>query len=95
MLITVIYLGIAREKIGKQTEEYEIEEGTTLADLLYLLSAKYGNIAGGVFDVTKESKLDPSLVVTVNRKTVDPLKEKNLELKEKDTVALMTLISGG
>ena len=95
MWINILYLGLARDKIGKKTEEYEVKDGTTLADLLCLLSAKYGNIVEGVFDMTKESRLDPSFVVTVNRKTVDLVKDKCLELKEKDTVAFMTLIGGG
>ncbi len=95
MWVNILYLGLARDKIGKKTEQIEVKDGTTLADLIRLLSAKYGNIVQGVFDVTRESRLDPSFVVTINRKTVDLVKEKCLELKEKDTVAFMTLIGGG
>jgi len=95
MRVKVLYLGLVRNKIGKKEEEYEIEDGSTLSDLLDSLAETYDKSLGGVFKADKENRLDPTFIVTVNGSLKDPLRRKDVLLNDGDKVALMTLISGG
>ncbi|MEM2112317.1 MAG: MoaD/ThiS family protein [Candidatus Bathyarchaeia archaeon] len=94
MRINVLYLGLIRHTMGKKKEEVEIKDNSTLSDLLNTLRETYSNLKG-IFKLEKESRVDPTFIVTVNGTLVDPLKGKEVKLKDKDTVALMTLIGGG
>jgi molybdopterin converting factor small subunit len=95
MKIRVLYLGLVRSKVGKKEEEYEIEEGSSLSNLLNSLDQTYGRRLRIFFDSDKENRLDPTFIATVNGTLKDPLQGNDLTLNDGDTVALMTLISGG
>jgi len=95
MRIKIVYLGLVRSRIGKNEEQYEVSDGSSLDDLLKILVKKYGeklqSIAGG----RKESPLDPTFITTVNGVLKDPFRGNEVTLRDGDTVTLMTLISGG
>ncbi len=95
MQVKILYLGMVRTKVGKKEEEYEIREGSSLKDLLNTLAKTYGKGLGDFFNVDKESRLDPTFIVTVNGALVNLTGGPDIELRNEDTVALMTLISGG
>jgi len=95
MQVKILYLGLVRNKVGKKEEEYEIKDGSSLSDLLNNLAETYGKSLGGVFNFSKESRLDPTFIVTVNGVLADPIRGTEIRLKNRDTIALMTLISGG
>jgi len=95
MRVKVLYLGVLRSKTGKKSEECEISKGSTLSDLLETLSSKYGESLRDIFKADKKSTLDPSVIATVNGISKDLSKAENIKLKDGDTVALMSLISGG
>jgi molybdopterin converting factor small subunit len=95
MKIRVLYLGLVRSKVGKKEEEYEIEEGSSLSNLLNSLDQTYGRRLRIFFDSDKENRLDPTFIATVNGTLKDPFQGNDLTLNDGDTVALMTLISGG
>jgi len=49
--VTVKHFATIREIVGKKEETLEVEEGTTLADLLHVLSKMYGQqFADYVYD---------------------------------------------
>lgn len=95
MLINIHYLGLIRHKTDKKQEEFQLKDGSSLADLFDLLAEIYGKNLEGYFQNTGESRLDPTFVVTVNGKLIEPIRGAEIKLKDKDTIALMTLISGG
>jgi molybdopterin synthase sulfur carrier subunit len=91
MRVKLRYLGLVRSRLGKQEEEIELKEGIFLSELLGKLTEIYGETLKSLLGSDKESRLDPSIVITVNgiSRTTD------LRLHEGDRVAIMTLISGG
>jgi MoaD family protein len=95
MRVRVLYLGLVRNKVGKKDEEYEIKDGSSLSDLLNNLVQTYGKSLRGIFNADKENRLDPTFIATVNGTLKDPLRGNDVMLNDGDTVALMTLISGG
>ena len=95
MRIKVTYLGLLRTKIGKKEEQYEIKDGSSLSHLFRNLAETYGKSLDNLFSAEKESKLDPTFIVTVNGLLKDAFRGDDVKLKDGDTVTLMTLISGG
>ena len=95
MRIKVLYLGVLRSRTGKSSEEYEIPNGSALSDLIEKVSSKYGESLRDLFKADEKSRLDPSIIATVNGVSKDMSQAENIKLKDGDTVALMSLISGG
>jgi MoaD family protein len=95
MRVKVLYFGLVRSKVGKKEEEYDVEDGSSLSDLLSELAKAYGKKLRSLFSLEKESQLDPTFIVTVNGHIADPAHGAEVKLEEGDTIALMTLISGG
>ena len=94
MHIKIVYLGLIRSRIGKNEEQYEVKEGSSLDDLLKILVKKYGEKLQSIVGERKESQLDPTFITTVNGVLKDPFRGK-VTFSDGDTVTLMTLISGG
>ena len=96
MRIKIVYLGLVRSRIGKNEEQYEVIEGSSLADLLKILIKNYGERLQSIFEERKESqRLDPTFIMTVNGVLKNPFQGDNITLKEGDIVTVMTLIGGG
>ncbi|KYH40548.1 MAG: molybdenum cofactor biosynthesis protein D [Candidatus Bathyarchaeota archaeon B63] len=95
MRVKVLYLGLVRAKTGRESEEYELAEGASLHDLLDELSSKYRGGLGDLLRADEKTRLDPTIVATVNGASKDISQARKIKLKEGDTVALMSLISGG
>jgi len=95
MKVKVLYLGVLRSKTGKNSEEYEMSIGASLSDLLETLSSKYDEDLRDIFKADKKSSLDPSVIATINGVSKDLSKAEKIKLKDGDTVALMSIISGG
>jgi len=94
MRLRIVYLGLVRSKVGKKEEEYEIEDGSSLLDLLQSLAQTYGKSLKDLFNAD-ENRLDPTFISTVNGILKDSSLGSKVVLSDGDTVALMTLISGG
>ncbi|MCW4019932.1 MAG: MoaD/ThiS family protein [Candidatus Bathyarchaeota archaeon] len=95
MRVKVVYLGLLRGKVGKKDEEYTLEDGSSLSDLLNTLVDTYGGSLRSVFKADEDSWLDPTFIATVNGVLRDPIRGNGVLLNDGDTIALMTLISGG
>jgi MoaD family protein len=94
MLVKVRYLGVLRSKLGLKEGEYSLEDGASLSDLFDKIVEVHGGSVRRLFEVDR-SGIDPSFVITVNGVTVDRQHGKNIQLKNGDVVAIMSLISGG
>jgi len=95
MRVKTVYLGLVRSKIGKTEEQYELAEGSSLADLLERLEEDYGDKIRPLLRTKGESRLDPTLITTVNGVLKNQSEGGNVSLKDGDVVTFMTLISGG
>jgi molybdopterin converting factor small subunit len=95
MRVKIAYLGLIRSKVGKREEQYEVTNDSSLSHLLKNLAETYGKNLDDLFSAKEESKLDPTFIVTVNGVLKDVLRGDDVKLKDGDSVALMTLISGG
>ena len=94
MRLRIVYLGLVRSKVGKKEEEYEIEDGSSLLNLLQSLAQTYGKSLKDLLNAD-ENRLDPTFISTVNGILKDSSHGSKVILSDGDTVALMTLISGG
>jgi len=95
MRVKTVYLGLVRSRIGKTEEQYEVAESSSLADLIHNLERDYGEKLHPLLGSRNESRLDPTLITTVNGALKDPSRWSSVTLKDGDVVTFMTLISGG
>ena len=95
MKIKVQYLGLIKNLIKRSEDEFDLEEGASLSDLLNKLADVYG-------EPFKKEVYEPGLkdmkmgfVVTVNGVLMGQLHGVDTRLGEGDNVILMSLMSGG
>lgn len=95
MKVKVQYLGLIRSKLKKKGDDVTLKNGASISELLNKLTDIYGESLKDLFDVEAENVLDPTFIVTVNGVLIDQLRGIDTRLNEGDSIALMTLISGG
>ena len=95
MRVKIVYLGLIRSRVGKNEEQYDVADGSSLGDLLKILAKNYGEKLHSLLEVRNESRLDPTFITTINGILKDPLRGSSVTLKDGDIVTFMTLISGG
>lgn len=81
MKIKVLYFSSIKDKLKKKEDIFNIEENSSLEDLIFLLKEKYPEIA---------ESLDKSMFA-VNEEYAD----KSTKLKEGDVIAIIPPVSGG
>ncbi|MEM3715984.1 MAG: MoaD/ThiS family protein [Candidatus Bathyarchaeia archaeon] len=94
MKVRVIYLGVARHKVGRSEEEYDLSEGSSLKDLLAKIAESHNSIKDLISGVG-DNPIDPTLLITLNGSAVNPANIGYINLRDGDTLALMTVIGGG
>lgn len=95
MKVKVQYLGFIKNLINKSEEELELQEGTSLSELLNKLAGVYGKaFQKEVFEPgLKDIKM--GFVVTVNGVLMGQLQGVDTQLNNGDNIILMSLMSGG
>ncbi len=91
MKVTVRYFARLREMLGKSSDEFELEDSSTVMDLLNLLSTRYPNLKGALFESDGRT-LKKIYQVLVSGQHVG---EANRKLHEGDTVAILPPVAGG
>jgi len=93
--VKVTYLGFIKNLIKRSEDEFELEEGASLSELLNKIAGNYGK-------PFKKEVYEPGLkdvkmgfVVTVNGVLMGQLSGVDTELNNGDNVILMSLMSGG
>lgn len=81
MEIKVLYFSSVKYKIKKSNEQFEIDENTTIEELLKVLKDKYPEIK----DILENT------MIAVN----EEYKDKKYILKNNDVVAIIPPVSGG
>ena len=96
MKIRVEFLGHIRNVIGSEREEeVEISEGSSIADLLMVLSEKYGEPFKKAIFEKSGADVKSNYIITVNGYLLNQLKGLDTRLKNDDNVTLLPIVSGG
>lgn len=96
MKVKVEYLGHIRHIIGSVSEEeVEISDGSSVADLLSMLSEKYGESFRKAVYEPKGADVKANYIITVNGYLLNQLDGIKTKLKPKDHVTLLPIVSGG
>jgi MoaD family protein len=94
--VKVEYLGHIRNIIGSvREEEVEIRDGSSVADLLMVLSEKYGGPFKKAVYEKSGTDVKSNYIITVNGYLLNQLKGLETELKNNDHVTLLPIVSGG
>jgi molybdopterin converting factor small subunit len=95
MKVKVQYLGFIKNLIKKREDEFELQEGAFLSQLLNKIAGIYGKpFQKEVYEPgLKDVKM--GFVVTVNGVLIGQLKGVDTKLNNGDNVILMSLMSGG
>jgi len=93
--VKVQYLGFIRNLIKRSEDEFELEEGASLSELLNQIAGMYGKaFQKEVYEPgLKDVKM--GFVVTVNGILIGQLQGVDTRLNNDDNIILMSLMSGG
>lgn len=96
MKVKVEYMGHIRNIIGSvREEEIEIHDKASVADLLVVLSEKYGDSFKKAIYESKGTDVKSNYIITVNGYLLNQLKGVETRLKNGDHVTLLPIVSGG
>lgn len=95
MKVKVRYFTTLRELSGTREEELEITKGSTLNELLDLVSVKYGEEAFNYLHVNTTGTIDPSIQFLINGGSIRNLHGLTTVLNEGDVVAIIPPVGGG
>ena len=95
MRVKVHYLGFIKNLINQSEDEFELEEGASLSELLNKIAGIYGKpFQKEVYEKgIKDVKM--GFVVTVNGILIGQLNGMETQLNNGDNITLMSLMSGG
>jgi len=94
--VSVEYLGHIRNIIGTgQEEEIEIKEEASIADLLMVLSEKYGEPFKKAVYERSGTDVKSNYIITVNGYLLNQLGGVETKLKNGDHITLLPIVSGG
>jgi MoaD family protein len=94
--VKIEYLGHIKKMVGdRRVEEVEIKDNAIVADLLTVLSEKYGEPFKKAIYEPKAADVKSNFIVTVNGYLLNQLDGVQTKLKDRDHVVLMPIVSGG
>jgi len=95
MKVRVQYLGFIKNLINRSEDEFELEEGASLSELLNKIAGIYGKpFKKEVYEPGLED-VKMGFVVTVNGVLMGQLQGVDTQLNNGDNIILMSLMSGG
>lgn len=94
--VKVAYLGhIMGITQNRREEEVEIAKDAKVADLLLILSERYGEPFRKAIYEPKTADLKPNYIATVNGYLLNQLRGIKTTLKNGDLIVLLPVVSGG
>lgn len=93
--VKVRYFTTLRELARTREEELEMEDGSTLAELIERVASKYGGEAFNYLHVRATGEIDPSIQFLINGISARDLHGLRTELREGDVVAVIPPVGGG
>ena len=95
MQVKVHYISLVKSYTNTSQDEFTLPNGTKLAELLDKIAQAYGKpFPQEVYDPIKK-EMKTSFVAMVNGTHMDQLQGVNTPLKDRDSVILMSLMTGG
>jgi MoaD family protein len=94
MKVSVRYTAQLRMAIGRDEEEAELPEGSTLAALLSHLASRHDRVASPHL-IAVTGRIPSSLLVIVNDSAVASNQSESICLRAGDVVTLLPPIAGG
>lgn len=95
MKVKVQYLGFIKNLIKRSEDEFELEEGASLSELLNQIAGIYGKAFQKEVYEPGLNDVKMGFVVTVNGFLIGQLQGVDTRLNNGDNVILMSLMSGG
>jgi molybdopterin synthase sulfur carrier subunit len=94
--VRVEYLGHIKHILGsRREEEIEIEDNSSISDLLVMLSEKHGESFKKAIYEAGGKDIKSNFIATVNGYLLNQLNGVETKLKNGDHVVLMPIVSGG
>jgi molybdopterin converting factor small subunit len=95
MQVKVHYISLVKSYTNTSQEEFILPDKSTLSELLDKIAHDYGKpFIQEVYDPAKK-EMKSTFVAMVNGVLMDQLKGINTPLKDRDSVILMSLVTGG
>jgi molybdopterin converting factor small subunit len=95
MRVKVHYISLVKSYTNKSQEEFTLNDNATVAQLLDQIASEYGKqFTSEVYDQNKK-EMKSTFVAMINGILMDQLKGVNTQLKNDDSVILMSLMTGG
>ena len=96
MRVKVEYLGHIKTLLqSRREEEIEIEDNSSISDLLMVLSEKHGDSFKKAVYEAGSKDIKSNFIATVNGYLLNQLNGVETKLKNGDRVVLMPIVSGG
>ncbi len=96
MKVKVEYLGHVKNVIGSERqEEVEIGDELSIADLLTVLSEKYGEPFKKAVYEKSGTDIKSNYIITINGYLLNQLNGLETKLKDGDHITLLPIVSGG
>jgi sulfur-carrier protein len=93
--IKIQYLGLVKTYTNKSQEEFTLQEGTLLSELLNKIAASFGKqFIKEIFEPGQKD-IKPMFTLMINGIVIGQLKGIETPLKDGDNVVLMPLMTGG
>jgi molybdopterin converting factor small subunit len=95
MQVNVHYISLVKSYTNTSQDEFTLPEKTVLSELLDKIAKDYGkSFTQDVYDPVKK-EMKTSFVAMVNGVLMGQLQGVNTPLKDRDSVILMSLVTGG
>jgi molybdopterin converting factor small subunit len=94
MRLRVQYTAQLRTAVGRSEEEFELPEGSSLAELLVHVASVLCREAAG-YVITASGEPQPTLLVAVNNGAISARQARDVPVSSGDVVMLLPPIAGG
>ncbi|MEM1946203.1 MAG: MoaD family protein [Candidatus Caldarchaeum sp.] len=92
MRVKTRYFAFIREKIGRDSEIFDLDEGSTVHDFIGYIQARYREKLGDVFEA---DGLRAGFAIALNGENLDRSLWRQTRLKDGDVVVILPPIAGG
>jgi molybdopterin converting factor small subunit len=93
--VKVHYLSLVKSFTKTSQDEFDLKEAAPLSEVLYNVAEKYGKaFTQEVYDPERK-EMKSTFVAMVNGILMDQLQGINTQLKDGDSIIIMSLMTGG
>jgi molybdopterin synthase sulfur carrier subunit len=93
MELELRFFATFREAVGQKTVDWEVDEGSTVGDVLEAIEDEYPELVGELLD--DEGDIQPQLTVLKNGREVVHIEGTATELEDGDRLSVFPPVAGG